>query len=188
MNDENIRLELSKTLKPGRFAHTLGVEKAALELSRIHGIDEDMARTAALLHDCAKSMNFSDMLAIINEEGISIDEYEKNTEPILHAPAGSALAKRKYGITGREILDAIRYHTIGCKNPSALTKVIYISDFIEENRKPFPGLQEARELAIKDLDAALILCAGLSNDYVLSQGGKIHPFTLEMINNTEVRS
>ena len=54
-----------------------------------------------------------------------------------------------------EILDAIRYHTSGRAEMTLLEKVIYLADYIEPGSK-FPGVDEVREMAEKNLNKALI--------------------------------
>ena len=68
---------------------------------------------------------------------------------------GHILVEKEAGITDTEILDAIRYHTSGRPKMTLLEKVIYLADYIEPGRK-FPGVEEVRELAEKDLNKALI--------------------------------
>ncbi len=168
-----------------RYLHTLGVIDTAVSLSEKFGCDKEKARISALLHDAAKPMAISDMIEISVSEGFAPDEFEISAPPVLHAPAGAAVARRMYGITDPEILNAIRAHTIGCIRPSKLDAILFVADFIEPGRKPFKGLEEARRLAEYDLLAALKTCARLSGEYVLSQGGKMHPTTIKMINDTE---
>lgn len=186
MTKEEMLASLKFALSPNRFQHTLNVCEFACRYSALYGIDPSKAETAALLHDCAKSMNASEMLSVCRQAGIQPDEYELSAEPVLHAPAGAALSRLRYGIFDPEILNAIRWHTIGCPAPSPLTKLIYVSDFAEPGRKPFEGLREVRRLMEESLDRALILSARLSSEYVLSKGGAVHPITHQMILNTEV--
>ncbi|MBQ3080343.1 MAG: bis(5'-nucleosyl)-tetraphosphatase (symmetrical) YqeK [Clostridia bacterium] len=177
------RLHLS--LSNGRYAHTLGVAATAKRLAFRCGVSEETAEIAGLLHDCAKSMPIEAMISITNEMGVFVDDIERQIPDILHAPAGCALARRDYGIEDSEILSAIRLHTIGGKNLSPLEMLIYLSDFIEPQRKPFDGLERVRALAEEDISLAAQLAARLSTQYVLSRGGLVHPATLEMFKNTE---
>ncbi|MBQ1257181.1 MAG: bis(5'-nucleosyl)-tetraphosphatase (symmetrical) YqeK [Clostridia bacterium] len=176
---------LKSSISESRYLHTLGVVGTAISLSEIHGCNKEKAHLAALLHDCAKRMDVNEMIETSMKEGFAPDEFEIAVPPILHAPAGAAKARSDYGITDYEILHAIRAHTIGCVHPSKLDAVIFIADFIEPGRKPFPGLEEVRKLSKTDLLSALKLCANLSGEYVVSQGGKMHPTTIKMINDTE---
>lgn len=185
MNIEEMNAFVLSSVSPSRYRHTLGVIETALNLSKVYGEDPEKTRIAALLHDCAKSMDPKEMLAVCREENILPDEFEIRTPSILHAPAGAAFAKRQCGIRDEEILHAIRCHTIGCLHPNKLDAIIFVADFIEPGRKEFDGLERARALSKINLLDALKKCARLSNEYVVSAGGQVHPITLKMINDTE---
>ena len=111
------------------------------------------------------------------------DEEEIAMEPVLHAPAGMVIAREVFGVRDPDILAAIRNHTLGNCNMSALEKLIFLADFIEPNRKSFDGLEAVRMLAEEDLTAAVKLSARLSNEYVVSRGGKINSRTARMLND-----
>ena len=177
--------ELKNTLKPSRVSHTLGVAETAVRLAKKHGVNPARAEIAALLHDCAKYMSVPDMQKMLAGTDFDTDEAEKNTASILHAPAGSILAREKYGVLDPGILSAIRKHTIGDEYMSPLDALIYTADFIEPGREPFPGLDEARALAEDDIFAAMRKCCALTNAYLLSQGKTPHPKSLKMLKNTK---
>lgn len=181
MSRDEILKTLKDTLKPGRFVHTLGVAETAVRLSERFGANPAKAELAALLHDCAKYMPLDEMRKLVREGCMDADEAEMQTESVLHAPAGMVHAQRAFGIQDPEILSAIRKHTLGDAQMSALDALIYTADFIEPNRKPFPGLEEARALAETDIFAAALKCAELTNQYVESQGRTAHPRTLSML-------
>ncbi len=172
---------LQRALKPGRFQHTLGVAETAVRLAPRFGVNPVKADLAALLHDCAKYLPMEELRALVREGCPDADAEEMETESVLHAPAGMVLARKQYGVRDPEILSAIRKHTLGDCRMSALDALIYTADFIEPNRKPFPGLEQARELAERDIFAAARSCAELTNQYVESQGRKAHPRTLSML-------
>ncbi len=185
MTESEMLSRLQSTLPRERYLHTLGVAETAERLAGIHNIDKSKARTAALLHDCAKGMNAGDMLSAIRDAGIEVDDNEISITSVMHAPAGAAVAKRDYSVTDPEILSAIRRHTLGGRGMSKLELLIYVSDFIEPNRRVFDGLIEMRALAEKDLRAAALGIARLSAEYVLSRKQELHPTTIEMINDME---
>ena len=54
MTLEQMQAELEARLKPSRFRHSLGVSETAVKLSHRFGVDEEKARVAGLLHDCAR--------------------------------------------------------------------------------------------------------------------------------------
>lgn len=73
---------------------------------------------------------------------------------IIHSYLGALFAREFYGIDDEDILNAITYHTTGRANMSDLEKIIFLADYIEPMRN-FDGVEKARELASKDLDAAM---------------------------------
>lgn len=174
-----VQRALEKRLKPGRYQHTLGVADTAKRLAERYGVDPQRAYLAGLLHDCAKWMRYEDMAALVKDGVPDLSEDELKTEPVLHAPAGMLVAQRDYGVRDPEILSAIRKHTLGGAGMTALEKLIYVSDFVEPNRKPFPGLAEAQALAESDLNAAARLCARLTSEHVISTGGVPDARTLQ---------
>ena len=173
---------LSERLKPARFRHTMGVAETAERLARKYGADPMRARLAGMLHDCAKSMDYDQMVALVKGNVPDLDDEELATEPVLHAPAGMLLARDEYGVRDPEILSAIRRHTLGDKNMTLLDAVIFVSDFIEPSRRPFAGLEDARAEAEKNIWSAARLCARLSGAFVESRGGKPHPRTAAWAN------
>lgn len=184
MQRNELMQELQSTLSPGRLRHTLGVAETALRLAERYGVDAKKAELAALLHDCAKHMPVEEMRALVKRGCTDSDDEEMANERVLHAPAGMVWARERFGVNDPMILSAIRRHTLGDRGMSPLDALIYTADFIEPNRKPFDGLEEARELAEHDIFAAARRCAELTNQFVLSGGGKPHPKTQLMLNNS----
>ena len=75
-----------------------------------HGEDLVKAQVAGLLHDCAKCIPTGKKLKICKKNDIALTKWEEENEALLHAKVGVYIAKKKYGITDPEILNAIRYH------------------------------------------------------------------------------
>ena len=184
---DQILRALSETLKPARYAHTLGVAATARRLAPRCGVETGKADLAALLHDCAKSMRAEEMRALITASSIETDAAELAAESVLHAPAGMLLAQREFGVQDPEILSAIRCHTLGGDHMRALDELIYVSDFIEPGRADFPGLSEARRLAQTDLHLAARRCAELTAEYLRAQGLEPHPRTLALMQSSGTR-
>ena len=61
---------------------------------------------------------------------------------------------------------------------SLLEKVIFLADAIEPNRK-YPGVNDLRAMAEKNLDNACLMSLTRTIDYVRSQGQDLDPRTLE---------
>ena len=178
---DEVKNTLEKRLRPGRFAHTMGVAETARQLAPKYGVDPIRAYLAGLLHDCAKWMSYEDMVSLVDGNVDDVTDAELHNEPVLHAPAGMLVAQRDYGVRDPEILSAIRKHTIGGGGMTALEKLVYTADFVEPGRKPFPGLETARALAQTDLNAATKKCALLTRDHVISCGGIPDPRSQEIL-------
>ena len=59
-----------------------------------------------------------------------------------------------------------------------LEKIIYLSDVIEPNRKPFPGIEPLRELAKENLDEAMHYALRMSLEHIREQGKTLHEDTM----------
>ncbi len=156
MTTKEMKEELKKSLSKKRYIHTLGVVKSARELASQYGADKEKAALAALLHDCAKELKLADMQQLVRVHEQAVDEDMFHNGALLHGLAGMILAKEKYGITDPDVLEAIRVHTTGKEHMSILDKVVFLADYIEENRD-FPGVEELREASSIDLDRAVLL-------------------------------
>lgn len=176
-----IKRKLEQQLSAKRYKHTLGVSDIAVQLAQRFGCDVHKARLAGLLHDCAREMSVEDLLSKAREFGIVLDDVEKYEPVLLHAPIAGYLAKVCYGIEDEEIIQAVSLHTTGSAKMTQLDKIIYLADMIEPGRS-FPGVEELRLLAEKDLDKALLASLEQSILHVLKGKGLIHPGTIEARN------
>lgn len=184
-SEAKILERLRRAITLHRYHHTLGVADTAERLAAGCGVDPMRARLAGLLHDCAKSLPYGEMRRLVEAGVPDADALELDAEPVLHAPAGMVLAQRDYGVRDPSILQAIRRHTLGGPAMTPMDALIYVSDFIEPGRRPFPGLEDVRAAAEADIFRAMAMSARLSSDYLISRGQSPHPRTLEMLSEYE---
>ncbi len=178
MTLEQMKQELEKRLKPSRFRHSLGVAETAVKLAKRFGADEEQARVAGLLHDCAREFRNEDMVKEAEKRGIAIGEVERSMPLLLHADIGAVRVRELYGVEDAAISQAIARHTVGGPEMTVLDKIIWYADMIEPGRD-FPGVDELRELGrTASLDAMLL--AGLSHSivFVVKKGHLIHLATV----------
>lgn len=161
-----LRKAMAKALEEKRYEHTLGVAYTAAALAMCYGQDVYQAQVAGLLHDCAKNYTNEKRINICKKNGIPMNDAEQKNPFLLHAKVGSFLAREKYGVKDKEILDAITYHTTGRPCMSTLDKIIYIADYIEPGRRQAPGLPEVRQLAFTSLDDCLFRILKDTLDYL----------------------
>lgn len=174
---EAIQKKLEKKLKKERYTHTLGVMYTAGSLAMCHGEDIETAMTAGLLHDCGKLPSIEEQLELCRKYQITLTEAEQEIPALIHARLGAYLAKEKYAIHDRRILDAILYHTTGKPNMNLLEKIIYLADYIEPGRRMIPGLPEVRKLSFTDIDHAVCSCSKLTLGFLERMGRAIDPMT-----------
>ncbi|MBI5399497.1 bis(5'-nucleosyl)-tetraphosphatase (symmetrical) YqeK [Candidatus Saganbacteria bacterium] len=170
----DILSKLKACLAPNRFAHSLRVEKIAVNLARQYRILVAKASLAALLHDYARQYDSPQLLQQARKFGLKIDAYSRAEPKLLHGKLGALLAKRDFDITAKDVLAAIKQHTLGKPGMSKLAKIIYLADHLEEGRG-FPWLRRLRRLAFRDLDQAVGQAAARIIIYLLRHNLPIHP-------------
>lgn len=175
LHDDELRACSLSMVYAKRHAHILGVEAEAVKLAKRWGCDEDLARRAAILHDCTKYWPTQRHLAYCEAYKLPLDELELKSEKLLHAKTGALVARHIFGQSDA-VFDAIFCHTTGKRDMTLLDKIVYIADYMEPNRA-FPGVERLRELAYADLDAAVILGCEMSIEEMEEKGREVHPNT-----------
>jgi len=180
MSELSDRLKVS--LPAERFEHSLRVSRLSRELAQKWGVDPVKAETAGLLHDCSRYLDGPGLLELARELNYKIDPIERYQPKLLHARLAADLARRDFKIADPEILKAIAEHTVGSEDMSALSKVIYLADHMEEGRD-FKGVEKIRELAQKDLDLAMAESTGQMIRYLLDSEQPIFEGTIRTRNH-----
>lgn len=183
---ENMKEKIREQLTPYRYEHTLGVVEAAIELAHKYQVEEEDAKIAALLHDCAKDKDKETLLKIAKENNLELDQVVKMQPSLLHGPIGSIIVQKNFGIKNRNILSAIRYHTTGRAHMTTLEKIIYLADYIEKGRD-FPGVEKLRQAAQKDLNYALLLSFDHTIRYILEKENLLHLNTIKARNDILIK-
>ena len=182
MNDANLLDKVKAQMTAHRFTHTLGVADTAVLLSERYGEDKEKAYLAGILHDYCKFWEKERMKEIIVQaDSISTDILDYDKE-LWHAPVGAYVVQQELNIQDTAVLDAIRFHTSGRPGMSQLEKILWLADYIEPGRH-FPGVDEVRELAVQDLNKALVKAMGNTIIFLVKQGKRIYPLTLETYND-----
>lgn len=173
---------LKDNLSKKRYNHSVNVAGAALELARKYGGDADKAYIAGLLHDCAKELDIDKQLELAVKSNLDVCDIEKRATPLYHAIAGSELVKTEFDITDKEIIHAIRYHTVACKDMPKLSQIVYLADLISEDRD-YKDVKKMRKYADQSLEKAMYEALKFSIADSVSKGNSIPVCTLEAYND-----
>lgn len=171
-----LRQRARELLTPKRARHTDGCESAAAALARRWGADEDTAAEAAILHDITKKLSAEEQLHLCAKYDKLCADTMRDYPQLLHAVTGAGYAKERFGVSD-EVADAIRWHTTGRPNMTALEKIVYLADVTEPGRD-FPGVDRLRELSFRDLDAAMALALEMSVENLRGRCQDVFPDTL----------
>jgi nicotinate-nucleotide adenylyltransferase len=176
---EQLRAVSYSMIRAKRIPHVQGAEETAVWLARRWGVDETLARRAAILHDCTKYYTLEEQLAVCKKYGIVLDELEQNSVKMLHSKTGAALARYVFG-EPMEVYHAIACHTTGKPDMNTLDKVLYLADYVEPTRD-FEGVEALRELASLDLDRAMILGLETTIKELKEKEAPVHQNTIQTL-------
>ncbi|NLA76376.1 MAG: HD domain-containing protein [Clostridiales bacterium] len=176
---EILRLRLSEP----RYTHSLNVAKTARELALKYGADEEKAYTAGLLHDILKDDEKSAQREYLERSGVILTECERLAPKLWHAMGAAIYLRENLGITDGEILSAVRYHTTARAGMSTLERVLYIADFISEDRT-YDGVERMRQKASESLEKAMLEGLQFTIIELADEERTIHPDTLAAYNET----
>lgn len=154
-----------------RVTNLLGAWAATMRL------DAKEARAfmdAGLLHDSLRDAPEDELRAITGDR----------TSPagLLHGPA-AAIVLEQHGETRRDLLDAIRYHTVGHVEWARVGKALYMADFLEPGRKF--SRQDRYFLSLQvptNFDGVYRQVVRMRLEWTVREGNHIFPETVELWN------
>lgn len=178
---EKVKAILREKLDDYRYNHSLGVASAAKKLAERYGENPEKAYFAGLLHDITKNVPRAEQLKIIEKGKGSLTDDEMRNPKLWHAISGSIYIRDELNVTDEDIISAVRYHTTGKSNMSLLEKIIYIADFISEERT-FDGVDYMRELAFESLDKAAMFAVRFCIPDLVGKGQILHVDSIRLYN------
>lgn len=177
---------LKNNLNEKRYIHTLGTADCAKELAKQFKLNQDKAYLAGLLHDCAKCFPNEKLLDIIHKH-LDIEECEMLNYKTLHAPVSAYIAETEFKITDKEILSAIRWHTLGKLDMTDFEKIVFIADKIEPNTRDEEYSAKIRNLLSEEngLNKALLKCYKETIKSLVKRDLKICLLTIKIYNKLQ---
>ena len=186
INEIQIKDWLKNNLNDERYSHSLGTADCAKELAGMYGINQEKAYIAGLLHDFAKCFSNEKLLDII-KNNLEVDECEMLNYKTLHAPVSAYYAEKEFGVTDKEILSAIRWHTLGQIEMSDFEKIIFLADKIEPNTRDKSYREEILNILKEKngLNKALLKCYKETLKSLVNRDLKICLLTVEIYNKLQ---
>lgn len=177
---------LKNNLNEKRYIHTLGTADCAKELAKQFKLNQDKAYLAGLLHDCAKCFPNEKLLDIIHKH-LDVEECEMLNYKTLHAPVSAYIAETEFKITDKEILSAIRWHTLGKLDMTDFEKIVFIADKIEPNTRDEEYSTKIRDLLNEKngLNKALLKCYKETIKSLVKRDLKICLLTIKIYNKLQ---
>lgn len=184
-NDEILKW-LKHNLSEERYIHTLGTAQKACQLAKKYALDEEKAYIAGLLHDCAKCFDNEKLLSIIKEH-LQVEECEMLNYKTLHAPVSAYIAQTEFGVEDKEILSAIRWHTLGKLEMSDFEKIVFLADKIEPNTRDKDYREKIETFLAEEngLNKAILKCYKETIKSLVKRDLKICLLTIEIYNKLQ---
>lgn len=178
-------LEMKKYLKENlsqkRYTHSLNVAEECRKLARKYGEDPDKAYFAGLLHDICKEIPDEQQKKLVIESGFSVCREELDTKSLWHAIAGAYFIKTHFSVEDIDILNSVRFHTVGRAGMTRLEEIVYLGDLISADRD-YKDVDRMRKIAYTSLNSAMLEAFEYSIKSVVKKGGLIPICTAEGYN------
>jgi len=167
-------------LSESRYLHSRGVALMASDLCRRYGLDPEKGYLAGIAHDVCKELPFEVMRTLALENDDRISTMEQELPSLLHARASARSLEKYFGVRDRDILEAIRLHTLGSEDMGTLAKLVYTADKLEPSRKGVSP--ELRELATTaGVDELFLAALEGTVAHLRSHGKRVFEDTLSLL-------
>lgn len=176
---------LYTNLSSQRYYHTLSVYELSIKLAKNYDANIYNIQMAALLHDCAKCMSLKEMIKYVKNNKIKIKYYDlliKYAPQVLHSYISADIARNKFKTRNKDILNAIKYHTVGRINMSNCEKIIFVADALSLDRN-YRNININKEIMFENLDKIFLLVLQNKINYVISKFQVLHPDIINIWNH-----
>lgn len=159
------------------------LERWATELA-LAPSDAAAWRAAGLLHDALRDAPEDQLRALVRagDRALAAAAAEMPAE-MLHGPA-AAVALSRDGETRTDLLDAIRWHTVGCAGWGVLGRALFMADYLEPGRKFSQGDRAfLAALVTTDFDGVFRQVVRQRLEWSLREGKRLFPETVALWNS-----
>lgn len=186
ISENELKKWLESNLSAERYSHSLGTAECAKKLAEKFGLNPEKAYVAGLLHDAAKCFSNEKLLEIIHAH-LNVEESELQNYKTLHAPVSAYIVEKDFGVTDKEILSAIRWHTLGKLDMTDFEKIVFLADKIEPNTREEEKTAEIAKYLDEEngLNKAILKCYKNTIKSLVKRDLKICYLTIEIYNKLE---
>lgn len=186
ISEQELKKWLESNLSAERYSHSLGTAECAKKLAEKFGLNPEKAYVAGLLHDAAKCFSNEKLLEIIHAH-LNVEESELQNYKTLHAPVSAYIVEKDFGVTDKEILSAIRWHTLGKLDMTDFEKIVFLADKIEPNTREEDKTAEIVKYLDEEngLNKAILKCYKNTIKSLVKRDLKICYLTIEIYNKLE---
>lgn len=169
-----------RALKIERRAHCERVAALCEKMAVMYGENAEKAYVAGMAHDICKNLEDEQLMAIALSDGEGLSEVEKNKPSLLHGRAGAVMLKNVFGVEDKEILESVKYHTVGQKGLCNLAKIVFAADKIEPGRKNITQ-QYLDEVLTHSLNEVCLIVLEENLEFLAKKGRQVSLETYEFI-------
>ena len=154
-NTDEKKKYLKEHLSQKRYQHSLNVAAECRKLAEKYGEDPDKAYFAGLLHDVCKELPAEEQKRLVLESGFAVCREEIETRSLWHAVAGAYFVKNVFGVEDIDIINSIRFHTVGRAGMTRLEEIVYLGDLVSADRS-YKDVDKMRKAVYSDLNGAML--------------------------------
>lgn len=187
VNIEKIKDYLKENLSKKRYTHSMNVADTAKQLAEKYGCDEEKAYFAGMVHDIAKELSREMQYELASRCGMDVSEIELASAPLLHAIAGAQLLAERFEIDDEELLEAVRYHTVGASGMSKLAQIVYLADLTSADRD-YKDVKKMRKHTGVSLEKGMYEALRFSVSDSSEKGNTIPVCTIEAYNEYAIKN
>ncbi|MBO5164372.1 MAG: bis(5'-nucleosyl)-tetraphosphatase (symmetrical) YqeK [Ruminococcus sp.] len=180
-NTDEKKKYLKEHLSQKRYQHSLNVAAECRKLAEKYGEDPDKAYFAGLLHDVCKELPAEEQKRLVLESGFAVCREELETRSLWHAVAGAYFVKSVFGVEDIDIINSIRFHTVGRAGMTRLEEIVYLGDLVSADRS-YKDVDKMRKAVYSDLNGAMLEAFNFSLKNVVKKGGLLPVCTVEGYN------
>ncbi len=172
---------LKEHLSQKRYTHSLNVAEECRKLAMKYGEEPDKAYFAGLLHDICKELRDEEQKKLVIESNFTVCREELETRSLWHAIAGAYFIKTQFSIEDIDILNSVRFHTVGRAGMTRLEEIVYLGDLISADRD-YKDVDRMRKISYTSLNRAMLEAFAFSVKSVVKKGGLVPICTAEGYN------